>query len=177
MKTLYILIISLWLAIELKAQDNQSLNHGFAIGFQLAQHQRDFGFGINATSPHFWQCLAVRARGNLMWFEYVDEDAETTWTPYTDLSLGIVSIGREVGDFMRLYGEGGFTFILPNSEFSSSSLDFGGYGLFGFEFNFDSASKFFVELGGRSGGTADRIPTNPLFSNGFMIQTGFRVQF
>jgi hypothetical protein len=56
-------------------------------------------------------------------------------------------------------------------------LDFGGYGLFGFEFNFDPSSKYFIEMGGRSGGTADKLPTSPLFSNGFMIQTGFRIQF
>jgi hypothetical protein len=153
------------------------MNHGISLGFQLAQHQNDFGVGLNATTPHFWSCLAIRARGNLMWFEHVNSDAETTWIPYADLSIGIVSIGREVGDFLRLYGEGGFTFILPNNEFSSSSLDFGGYGVFGFEFNFDPASKFFIELGGRSGGVADEIPAEPLFSNGFMIQTGFRIQF
>jgi hypothetical protein len=73
-----------------------------AIGIQLAQHQCDFGFGVNVTTPHFLSCLANRTTANVMWFEYVNEEAETTWTCYADLALGIVSIGREVGDFLPL---------------------------------------------------------------------------
>jgi len=57
----------------------------------------------------------------------------------------------------------------------------GGWGGFGFEIaqrknNLDDAgTSYFVELGGiGTGASASRLPTQPIFANGFLINVGFR---
>ncbi len=112
-----------------------------------------------------------------MYNEHVDAaNMEITWSPYTNFTLGVVGVGGTISDWARLYGEGGVLFILPNSAFSSSSVDVGGYGLFGFEFFMNPHVNYYIELGGvGSGAKADKIALNPIYSNGFLIQTGFRI--
>ncbi|HEY5825345.1 MAG TPA: hypothetical protein VIT44_13315, partial [Cyclobacteriaceae bacterium] len=61
-------------------------------------------------------------------------------------------------------------------KFSSEQFVFGGYGLFGFEFFMHSSSNYFIELGGiGTGARADKIASQPIYSNGFLISTGFRL--
>ncbi|MBC8485793.1 MAG: hypothetical protein H8D45_07100, partial [Bacteroidetes bacterium] len=80
--------------------------------------------------------------------------------------------------FIRLYGEGGIISLFPSDEFSSEEFVFGGYGLFGFEFYMNSRSNYFIEIGGvGTGATADNITNEPIYSNGLLISTGFRIQF
>ena len=51
----------------------------------------------------------------------------------------------------------------------------GGYGLLGFEFYPHRKGCYFIELGGvGTGATADKIPSSPIYSNGFLISTGIR---
>ncbi|MEM9051928.1 MAG: hypothetical protein AAGC47_07755 [Bacteroidota bacterium] len=57
MKYFFTSLLILFLAAIASSQYDSGFNDDFAIGFQLGQHQRDFGFGINATSPHFVSCL------------------------------------------------------------------------------------------------------------------------
>ena len=174
-----ILIFSFILTgLSLSAQETE-ISNSMGIGFHLAQYQNDFGVGVNVVSPYFLKnTLAIRLRGNLMWLEHMDEMTETTWTPYSNLSLGIVSVAGEIGGFMRLYSEGGIMLLFPSSDFSSESTEFGGFGLFGFEFFFNSKSNYFIELGGvGTGANADKVPGQPIYSNGLMMQVGFRQQF
>lgn len=113
------------------------ISNNIGIGFHLSQYQNDFGIGVNVASPSFLNnTLAIRLRGNFIWHEHLDDMSETSWTPYSNLSLGIVGIAGEIGDFIRLYGEGGVIMLFPSSDFSSTSTEFGGFGLFGFEFYF-----------------------------------------
>lgn len=162
------------LPITLNAQDNK-LNTGFGAGFQLVQYQSDFGVGLNLTSPYFIkQHVGVRFKANLMYNENVI-DGLTTWIPYSNYSLGLIGVGGHVNEKIRLYGEGGVLAILPSSDFSSSNMELGGYGLFGFEFFFANMGNYFVEIGGiGSGAVADKIATEPIYSNGMSLSAGVR---
>lgn len=165
-------------AIGANAQDNQEnpLNKGLGFGFQLNQYQRDFGYGLNVTSPYMAKGhLGIRLRGNLMYYEHL-KDGEYTWTPYQNVSLGFVGVGGYVADYIRLYGEGGLLGIFPSDKFSKESFHLGGYGFFGFEFHMDKGVNYFIEIGsGGSGATADKLPGKPIYSNGLIVGTGFRI--
>lgn len=160
------------------AQD-QNLSKKMGLGFQLGQYQKDFNLGINITSPYFMhERLAFRVKANYLWNEHLDTNSEMTWTSYSNVSFGVVSMAKEIGGFLRLYGEGGVLFIFPAAEFSSENVNVGGYGLFGFEFFMDPHTNYFIEIGGvGSGAVADKIPGKPIYSNGLLINVGFRFQF
>jgi len=112
-----------------------------------------------------------------MWHEHI-ENIETTWSPYSNFTFGVLGVGGTIAGAIRLYGEGGVIAILPSSNFSSSDSEFGGYGLFGFEFFFQDAQNYFIELGGvGTGARADKIITDPIYSNGFFINVGYRYVF
>src|SRR5690606_18721019 len=95
------------------------LNNGVGFGLQLNQYQRDFGAGLNITSPYFANNrLAVRLRGNVLFHEHLKSE-ETTWTPYSHASLGVIGVVGYVGD-IRLYSEGGVVGLFPSDAFSSA---------------------------------------------------------
>ena len=173
-----VMLVILGITLNSHAQDD-NMGDKFGLGFHLGQYQKDFGIGLNLTSPYFANDrIAIRLKGNMMWFEHLDNNSETTWTPYSNLSLGIVGVAGEILNFIRLYGEGGIIVLLPSSDFSSESTQFGGYGVFGFEFFFDSHNNYFIEIGGvGTGATADKIPGKPIYSNGLIIDVGYRYQF
>ena len=153
------------------------IKHGMGFGFQLNQYQKDFGIGLQATSPYFGKDkIAIRARFNGMFYEHPVNN-ETTWTIYSNLGLGIIGVSGTIQNFMRLYGEGGILLLFPSADFSSKNTEFGGYGLFGFEFFMSPGTNYFIEIGGvGTGANADKIPNNPIYSNGLLISVGFRVQ-
>lgn len=171
-----IILISILLTVHfsLKAQ-KEELNTGFGIGYQLVQYQQDFGFGINAVSPYFAnKRIGIRLKTNLMYNQNVI-DGLSDWTPYGNVSLGVIGVAGKVSERIRLYGEGGFIALLPANEFSSTNFEFGGYGLFGFEFFFNKGGNYFIEIGGVGiGATADKVATQPIYSNGLTISTGIR---
>lgn len=154
----------------------QQFNNGLGLGFQINQYQSDFGIGLNATSPNFfYDRMAFRVRSNIMWNEHLNKSLETTWTPYANVSVGMVGVGGYIGEHIRLYGEGGVLCILPSQNFSSEPSIIGGYGLFGFEFFMTNGYNYFIEIGGvGSGAVEDKIPGKPIYSNGLSIATGFR---
>ena len=157
-----------------KAQEN-TLKKGIGLGVQVSQYQRDFGIGVNANSPYFMHDkVGVRLRANLMYNQHV-KDESVTWSPYFNVSAGLVGIAGYVGEYIKLYGEGGVIGLFPSSEFSNEDFVFGGYGLFGFEFYMNNSSNYFIEIGGvGTGATADKVSTNPIYSNGLLISVGFR---
>ncbi|MEO1260197.1 MAG: hypothetical protein AAFZ15_15485 [Bacteroidota bacterium] len=165
-----------FLGYHVEAQDRQ-LPNGFSFGFQLNEFQNDFGIGANVTSPAFlYDKVAVRLRGNLMFHQHPEND-ETTWTPYANFTFGLVSGRTQISDVIRLYGEGGVIGLLPASDFSTEDFEFGGYGLFGFEFFLGTNGNYFIEIGGvGTGATADKIPSQPIYSNGLLLSVGYRVQ-
>ena len=152
----------------------ESTNNKTGLGFGLTQHQNDFGIGVNMVSPYFGKHkLALRLRGNLMWNQHPTNNNRTTWTPYSNASLGLVS-GGEISEHIRLYGEGGINTLFPSSKFSLDSFLIGGYGLFGFEFKISDRNNYFIELGGVSSGSAQKISRQPIYANGFLINVGYR---
>ena len=178
MKTIaFTFFLLLGITSNLQAQE-ESFNKNLGIGLQLTQIQKDFGVGLNLTSPFFANDkIAIRVKGNLMWNEHLDNNNETTWTPYSNVSLSLVSVAAELGSFVRLYSEGGVLLLLPSDTFSSESTALGGYGLFGFEFLIYHHANYFFEIGGAgTGAKADKIAGKPIYSNGLIINVGFRYQ-
>ncbi len=175
---IFLFVVVFTSVLNLSSLQAQNDRTGLSLGMQLNQYHNDFGLGLQLTSPYFAEgWVAVRARGNFMYNENV-QNAETVWSPYGHASIGMVSTAGRIGDFMRLYAEGGLITLFPNPDFSSETLVPGGYGLFGFEFFFEGYGGYFIELGGvGTGASADRIMNEPIYSNGFVISTGFRVHF
>ncbi len=177
MKNLHFISALLILGCELSAQEKE-INKGLSFGFQVGQYQKDFAFGINVTSPYFASgAIAVRLRANLAFNEHeMAGSGYITWSPYSNVSLGFAGSGGMASEKIRLYGEGGLVCILPSSQFSSQAYNFGGYGLFGFEFFMNPIASYFIEIGGiGTGAIADKLPKKPIYSNGLMINAGFRM--
>lgn len=157
---------------------------GFGIGFKLNQVKQDFGLGIDLSSPLFLHnSLGLRLHTLYFFREYYNPDEdESVWTPYFTGRFGFVGIGGRPHPAIRLYGEGGIIFGIPDAEFSSQSNFFGGYGLFGFEFfmseGYNEVASYYIELGGTgTGAEADKLPGKVIYQNGFTIGTGFRLYF
>ena len=176
-KGIFLVLTILYAVVNSSAQEGE-ISTGLGAGLQLNQYQNDFGIGLQVTSPHFvYDGLAVRLRGNLMFNQHI-ENNETTWTPYSNLSIGVLGISGKVGEHIRLYGEGGIIGLFPSEEFSSENFELGGYGLFGFEFFMSQNDNYFIEIGGMgSGAAADNIPGSPIYSNGLLISVGYRHLF
>ncbi len=154
----------------------QVADNKLGIGFRISQVQNDFGIGLDLISPYFANAkVAVRVGGSFQWLEHV-RGTETTWTPYQNGQVGVRGRQFVIDDKVFVYGEGGFIIIFPNDEFSAESTEFGGYGLFGFEFKPHDKFGFYLEVGGvGTGAVADKIVNRPIYSNGFLTNAGFRV--
>lgn len=178
MRTKYILAIILSITFLSSSAQEKGPNNGLSVGFQLTEIQRDFGVGMNITSPFFAdQMLAIRLRSSMMFNEYVSE-GETLWAPYANLSLGLVSGRTFIHESIALYGEGGVIALFPSSDISTNDLEIGGYGLFGFEFYFSNYFSYYLEAGAVGvNATADVLQNKPVYSNGFLINVGWRMNF
>lgn len=176
-----ILISFLFISTIIGAQEKPKNAH-LSLGFKLHQTAKDFGLGGEVTSPLFaHNSIGIRASASVQYLEYYDFiDNETTWEPYTSYRLGMVGIGGRPLPFLKLYGEGGLQVTAASSSISTETIDLGGYGLFGFEmFMSNDGSDFisyYIELGGAGGSAvADKLTRKPLYNNGFLIGTGFRL--
>ncbi|HET8858906.1 hypothetical protein [Marivirga sp.] len=172
-KILLMVLLSIMLSGQVSAQTSPNK---LEIGFNVSRYQKDIGLGLHLISPYFIkEKIAIKAGANLLWFEYFN-GSETTFSLYQNFQLGIKVRNAIFSDKLFMYGEGGFLTILPNSAFSSESSVFGGYGLFGIEFRPSQKAAYFVELGGvGSGAIADKIAGEPKYSNGFLINVGYRI--
>lgn len=148
-----------------------------AVGLNINQFQKDFGIGLHVISPFFIQnSIAIRLGGNVQWLQHVDDKQTTTWTAFPAFQLGVRGKHPILNEQLHVYGEGGSMLLLPNSKFSTNQFVIGGYGLFGFEFKPKSKLAYFIELGGvGTGAIADKVTAKPIYSNGFMTSTGFRL--
>ncbi len=171
---LIVLCLFVLINFEISAQERE-LNSGFGLGFQLVQFQNDFGLGLNFVSPYFADGhIGIRLKANLMYNQNVI-DGLTEWVPYGNASLGLIGVGTQLSENIRLYGEGGFLILIPSDKLSSEDVEIGGYGHFGFEFFFSQGGCYFIEIGGvGTGAVADKIPSEPIFSNGMSISAGLR---
>lgn len=169
---------------QLETQENtdrdepRKKSNPFTLGFQISQIHRDFGMGIQITTPYFFgKLVALRASTNLQWLEHTKGN-EIQSSRYQNIQLGMRSRATSVCNNIFVYGEGGSFIILPNSTFSAESLVAGGYGLFGFEFRVSPGFAYYLELGGvGTGARADKAPGKPIYSNGFLSQVGFKLRW
>lgn len=147
----------------------------FGVGFTINRFQNDFGLGVHAVSPYFaGNAVAVKLGGNFHWFQHIDNQ-RTVWTLYYNIQLGCRGRLPVIDKKLFVYGEGGPVLLLPGSRLSSRQTIFGGYGLFGFEFMATERLGYLIELGGMgTGARADKVPSEPIFSNGFTASTGLR---
>lgn len=179
MRILSSLIILFCLAGSNILAQEPDIRTSTALGFQLNQYQKDFGMGINISTPYLiHDRVALRLRVNMMFNESLDEYASTIeyrWYPYFNTQLGLIGVAGYVSPRIKLYGEGGIVFLFPNQDISSENFKFGGYGHFGFEFYMSNFNSYFIELGGvGTGAKANLALGKPIYSNGFLISTGFR---
>lgn len=176
MRRLLITLLFSLFTISVFAQEQDTINTGFGFGFHLNQFQRDFGMGINVTSPFFADDkLAFRVQGNILWLQHPDPEGISTWTDYNNITFGLVTVSGVIKNFVRLYSEGGLLLLFPSEDFSSEKIELGGYGFFGFEFFTDKRSNYFLEIGGMgTSAIADKIPTEPIYSNGLSVSAGIR---
>ena len=174
-KSKIVIMLIIFISLSASAQEKQKENPSF--GFQLNQFQNDFGLGVNLSSASFLKnSITVRLRLNAMFYEYVSEDLKTEWEPYGNIMLGFSS-SHHISEAVALYGEGGVIGVLPSNKFSDSDFVIGGYGLFGFEFYFADEFCYFFEAGAVGiGATADKIPTEPIYSNGFVMSVGWKLK-
>lgn len=147
-----------------------------AVGFNLSQYQKDFGAGLHFISPYFANGkAAVKAGVNLQWFENSD-GTKTTWSTYQNIQLGMRSRMTVLENKIFIYGEGGLLTILPSDVFSTKSVVVGGFALFGFELKSAQNFSYFIEMGSiGTGARADKIGGEPIYSNGFVTNVGFRI--
>jgi hypothetical protein len=145
----FIFLTCALLCIQASAQKPHSQLDHFSAGFQLNQYQKDFGLGLQVTSPFIREVLALRLAGNVQWLENIPPgDSLVTWTSYSNFRIGLIGKRYVLYEQISIYGEGGILVILPNSNFSSKETVVGGYGVFGFEFNPVTSFGYFLELGG-----------------------------
>ncbi len=156
----------------------------FSVGIQISSFGGDFGWGVHFTSPYFAKKrLAIRLSAQYHYYEHLDSNAtETLWTPYPAFKLGFVSTSKVLINFLRLYSHTGALIVVPNTVFSDIPIAFGAYTKLGAEALFSSNGKawgsYFFE-GGWIGlfSKANRLPGNPVYSNGFLAATGVRFYF
>ncbi len=164
------------------ANDNPIMKRSVSLSYHLLQHQNDFGVGMSIASPFILDDvnLAFRLRTSLMWnegtYNMSVDGGRTGWRAYGALQFGASSYTIALAPGVRLYGEGGLVVLLPSGEFSSESTVLGGYGIFGFEVFSSPGFAYFIEIGGMgTGATADKLPNQPIYSNGLTVSGGFRI--
>ncbi len=171
-------------ANEAQAQDHRPVEqHGLSAGFSVQRLQDDFGGGAQVSSPAFAsESIRLTLGGGMAFFPHdLTSEGQERWTPYGHARLVVEAGHRLAGSPARLYGVGGPVLLFVPDRLSEKHLVLGGWGGFGFEIaqrkdNLDDAgTSYFVEFGGiGTGASASRLPTQPIFANGFLINVGFR---
>ena len=148
-----------------------------SFGFQLQQVQNDFGFGIHFLSPTVGD-FRLKSSYNFNWFIHENNDQVSVWTEYSSFNFG-TRYQTLVSKNINLYVEGGPQILLNKTSVSSENINFGGYGLFGFEFFLSDESigntSYFIELGATGNNSrADKTVSKPKVGNGFITSVGMR---
>jgi hypothetical protein len=155
---------------------SEGLANGPSIGFQIGQFHRDFGIGFQVSAINLWGTHPnLRLRTNISFFEHVVNE-EMVLSPYTIISLGLVGMGGNVTEKIRLYGEGGGSLLILPDNLSTQRIKYAPMGIFGFEFFLNDTFNYFLEAGISLGQVrADKLVGKPFIANGMLLQVGFRV--
>ncbi|MCX8058271.1 MAG: hypothetical protein N3A58_02520 [Spirochaetes bacterium] len=159
----------------------ESKVNNFSIGYSIGRNDNDFSIGLTFTSPFIFNVAAIRINGYVCFNQFIDS-SYNTWFPYYVLKIGLLGSSGIVNNNMRFYGEGGLVILFANENVSSKKINYGGYGLFGFEFFINYNLSYFIELG--SNGLpvlADKLISsndyNRKYFNGFFTFVGLRFYF
>ena len=168
-----LLVIGLSISSSSKAQSTN-----WRIDYHLSEMSGDFGQGVMIETPSFLKdYLTFKLRGNVHYLNH-DFEGKNRWTEYFTATAGISSTPTMISKSIELYGEGGVIMVFPNSDFSNSDQEFGGYGLFGFNFLFYPGFSYFIEAGGVGTGSVAELSDNErIYANGFFINVGFKMHF
>jgi hypothetical protein len=152
-------------------------HQGFSFGIELNSFAQDFGFGGRITSPNLAHFIRLSAGGGVAWFPNalpIGPNPQDTWDAYYYGRLTIELTGPQLGP-VRTYAFAGAILLGVPKELSSTEIDIGGIGGFGFEFLISRLSSYYVELGALgTGAQADQLVDSPIFANGFLISVGSR---
>lgn len=172
MKRIYILINLLLISFTPLLSQPTS----WMFGYHLSQVQADFGQGVQIATPSFlMDAVQLKLSANQRYLDY-DLEGRNLWSDFYTFSAGLGNSPTMISERIGLYGEGGVMMILPNNKFSTSDQNWGGYGLFGFNFYFYPGFSYFIEAGGiGSGARADRSDNQRIYANGFFMNVGFKL--
>lgn len=154
---------------------------GKMLGLHLTETGGHYGVGLHANTGGFSRAdLAVRVAATLQYYEIqagVEKGPE--WSPFGQFRVGLANYTQVCDCGVRAYGEAGLATLVSNKDFSDGSWRWGGYGLFGIEFLFNTSSLFFFEMGGQGmfDNSAPILPGNRSFGSGFIAAAGYRIQF
>ena len=160
---------------QIKAQE-RSLNK-LSIGFQLQQVQNELGIGVHLLSPSIGH-FRLKSAYSYSWFLHEKVDGISDWTKYSNLNFG-TRYQCITHNVTNLYVELGSQLLFIDESISSESMNFGGYGLIGFEFFLHKdpsvSTSYFIELGASANNSrADRITSQPKVGHGFITTVGVR---
>lgn len=155
----------------------------FAVGFGVSDSAGNLGLNLEASSPSFAQdFLIIRLESQIDFLSAYRNNPDVEWEMFSTHRLGLVGTGGWNSDTIRLYGEFGPVLALPCSTISDDTMQWGIYGLFGFEFFIaskeESTIAYYLEAGTNAlFDSADNIAGDPDYYSGFTARTGIRFYF
>lgn len=171
-----LILLSSSLPMAHAAETSRDHANSLAVGTDLSSFANNFGVGIQVASPRLLDGkLWFQLAGDYTWVQGIS-GGTTGWFPYGNLRLGVYS-GRFIADGLpiRFYTGGGVVLLVNGGSLNSQSLNWGGFGLIGFEFFLDPRTAPFLELGSMgTGAIANQLQSAPIYANGFTVSWGFK---
>jgi len=174
----FVIIISILFLSNLVFAEENILYNNFSIGYSIGTNDKDFSISLNITSPFFFNSFAIRING-MICFNQLINSVYNSWLPYYAFKFGFVGSSGLIYN-MRYYGEGGLAILIANENITSKKINYGGYGLFGFEFFLNNILSYFIEIGSNGLNVkADKLINSPdlnrIYFNGFFVFVGLRI--
>ncbi len=154
-----------------------------AIGFGLADSAGNLGISLEISSASFARdFLTFKLESQVDVLSAYRDSPYIAWETFFSHRLGLVATGGWNTGALRLYGEFGALAVQPPASLSADRLQWGIYGLFGYEFFMDSEQlspvSYYLEAGTNSlFDRAEKLPGKSDYYSGFTIRTGLRWYF
>ncbi len=151
----------------------------FSFGASVNQQGLDWGVGLEASTPAFWnKRLSIRLKSNMNWFEVYRVERHQ-WTKYSVYTSLLVYNTRMMGNSRASFEAGPF-FIEPNQSFTNAKRITGVTGDAGGEFFIARNSRlllsYFFSVGyAHCTAHAEKLEDSPSYGNGITFHNGFRV--
>lgn len=151
----------------------------FSFGASVNQQGLDWGVGLEASTPAFWnKRLSIRLKSNMNWFELYRVERHH-WTRYPVYTTLLVYNTRMMGNG-RAFFEAGPFFIDPNQSFTNAKRINGVTGDAGGEIFIGRNSRvlicYFFSVGyAYCNAYAEKLEDGPSYGNGITFHNGFRI--